>query len=240
MRQNKILLRVSTALIPFAFGCIVWPQASSPSDPQAPNPQMLQQFAQNAAQLHGYQWIETTTVSIQGHTQPAQKAMCHFDSDGTLVRTPLNPQQNAQQQMKGGPLMQKMEAKKMGEVKEEMTQVHEVAAMYLPLNPEKLQEAMQNNQADMQGNGAGGNAINVSGYAKSGDQLTLNLSPTTQQIQSISVKTFLSEPDEPLNIVLQFAKLDDGTTYPSVTTIVAPSKNISITSVSSDFSKPVQ
>jgi hypothetical protein len=133
-----------------------------------------------------------------------------------------------------------MEKKKMGEIKDEMTEVHEVAAMYLPLNPDKLQGAMQNDQATLDRDGTGDNAISVSGYVKPGDQLTLHLNPTTQKIQNISVKTFLDTPDDPLAITLQFLMLDDGTTYPSVTTIAAPSKNISITTLSSDFSKPVQ
>ncbi|WP_158822509.1 hypothetical protein [Granulicella sp. S156] len=202
---------------------------------------MLQQFAaQNAAQLHAYQWIETTSTTVQGHAMPAQKFICRFAPDGTLTRTPLDPQQNPGQQMKGGPLMKMMEQKKMGEIKDEMTQVHQVAALYLPLNPEKFQEAMQNNQVNVGRGDPSANAISVSDYAKSGDQLTLNLNPTTQQIQSISVKTSLDTPDDPLTIAMQFSKLEDGTVYPSVTTIQAPSKKISITTLSSDFSKPVQ
>jgi hypothetical protein len=202
---------------------------------------MLQQFAaQNAAQLRAYQWIETTSTTVQGHAMPAKKFICRFGPDGTLTRTPLDPQKNSSSQMKGGPLMRSMEKKKMGEIKDEMTEVHEVAAMYLPLTPEKLQEAMQNDQANVGRDGTDNNAISVSGYSKPGDQLTLHLNPPTQQVQSISVKTFLDTPDDPLTIALQFSKLDDGTTYPSVTTIEAPSKKISITTLSSDFSKPVQ
>lgn len=241
MRYDKALLRVSTALVPFVFGCVAYSQAPSPSDPQGPNSQMLQQFAaQNGAQLRAYQWIETTSTNVQGHAMPTKQFICRFAPEGTLTRTPLDPQQYGGPQLKGGPLIKSMEKKKMGEVKDEMTEVQEVAAMYLPLNPDKFQQAMQNNPANLERDGAGGYAINVSGYAKPGDQLTLNLNPTTRQIQSISVKTFLSAPDDPLTIALRFSKLDDGTTYPSITTMAAPSKQISITTVSSDFSKPVQ
>jgi hypothetical protein len=54
------------------------------------------------------------------------------------------------------------------------------------------------------------------------------------------VKRFLDTPDDPLTITLQFARLEDGTTYASITTIEVPSKKISITTLSSDFSKPIQ
>ena len=136
--------------------------------------------------------------------------------------------------------MKMMEQKKMGEIQDEMTQVHQVAAMYLPLNPEKVQEAMQNNQVNVERDGTSGTSISVSDYAKPGDQVTFNLNPTTRQIQSIAVKTSLYTSDDPVTIALQLSKLEDGTTYPSVTTIEAPSKKISITSLGSDFSKPVQ
>jgi hypothetical protein len=241
MTHHKALLSVSTALLSFVFCGAVWPQAPSSTTSPPPDMQLLEQLgAQNASQLRAYQWIETTSTTVQGHSMPAQKFICRFAPDGTLTRTPLDPQQNAPQQMKGGPLMQRMEQKKMGEIKDEMAQVHQVAAMYLPLNPEKVQEAMQNNQVNVERDGTNGSAISVNDYAKPGDQVTLRLNPTTQQMQSISVKTSLDTPDDPLTIALQFSKLEDGTTYPSVTTIQAPSKKISITTLSSDFSKPVQ
>jgi hypothetical protein len=241
MRNNRAFLSVSSALLPSVLCCAAWSQAPSSPPSLAPDMQMLQQLsAQNASQLRAYQWIETTSTTVQGHSMPPKQFVCRFAPDGTLTRTPLDPQQNATQQMKGGPLMKMMEQKKIGEIQDEMTQVHQLAAMYLPLNPEKVQEAMQNNQLNVERDGTSGTAVSVSDYAKPGDQVTFNLNPTTRQIQSISVKTSLDTSDDPLTIALQLSKLEDGTTYPSVTKIEAPSKKISITTLSSDFSKPVQ
>jgi hypothetical protein len=241
MRYQKGPLRVLAAVAPFVFGCIAWSQATPPSDPQAASAQVLQQFsAQNTGQLRAYQWIETTSTSVQGHSMPAKKFICRFAPDGTLTRTPLDPQQNGSPQLKGGPLMRSMEKKKMAEVKEQMVQVHEVTAMYLPLNPAKLSEAIETHHVDFEHDPTSGDALSLSDYAKPADRLTFTLNSTTRQVQRIYVKTFLSGSDDPLNLTVQFSNLADGTTYPSVTTIEAPAKKISITTLSSDFSKPVQ
>ena len=128
----------------------------------------------------------------------------------------------------------------MDKIKEEMAQVHEVMAMYLPLNPRNLTQAMQTRQVGFEREPTGGIAAVLRDYAKQGDQLTFALDSAARQIQSISVKSFLSSQDEPLYITVQFSRLEDGTVYPGVTNIQAPSEQISITTLSSDFSKPVQ
>ena len=59
MKQQKTLLNVSSALLPFVFGCLAWAQTQSAPGFLSSTIQMLQQSAaQNAAQLRGYQWIE--------------------------------------------------------------------------------------------------------------------------------------------------------------------------------------
>lgn len=239
MKQQKTLLKISTALLPFVFGCLAWAQTQSAPAFLRLAIQMLQESAaRNAAQLHTYQWIETTTATADGHTRPPQKSLCHYGPDGTLVRTPLDPQQSPQ--LKGGPLMRSMERNKMDEIKQEMAQVREVTAMYLPLNPESLRQAVQTQQVGFEREPTGGVAVVLSNYAKQGDKMTFALDPGTRQIQSISVRTFLSSPNDPLNITVQFSRLEDGTVYPDITNIQAPSGQISITIVSSDFSQPVQ
>jgi hypothetical protein len=242
MRHTTFVFTVSTALLAYVFGSVAWAQTVSGPNPQGANlDEMLRQLAaQDVGRLHEYQWIETTTTTVQGHTRPAQKSICRFGPDGALIRTPLDPQTNSSPQLKGGPLMRSMEKKKIEEIQEQMAQVHKVAALYLPLNPAKLSQAMQTDHVAFEHDPTSGDAVSLSDYAKPGDRLTFNLNSTTRQIQSVSVKTFLSTSDDPFDITLQFSKLEDGTTYPSITTIEVPSKKISITTMSSEFSKPVQ
>jgi hypothetical protein len=57
------------------------------------------------------------------------------------------------------------------------------------------------------------------------------------QIQSITVKTYSADPKDVLTVRLQFSLLPDGTAYPSITTINAASTKLSVTTVSSDFSR---
>jgi hypothetical protein len=57
------------------------------------------------------------------------------------------------------------------------------------------------------------------------------------RLQQISVKTYMSSPSEPLNLAVQFSVLPDGTSYPSVTTQDAPTKRLSIMTVSANFTR---
>jgi len=107
--------------------------------------------------------------------------------------------------------------------------------MYLPANQAKLNEAFHTNRVDLEQNATNGSAIIVHDYAKPGDQLRFSLNISTRQIQSITVKTYSADPKDVLTVGVQFSLLPDGTSYPSITTI--NSKKLSVTTVSSDFSR---
>ena len=192
--------------------------------------------AMNEQQLRGYQWIETTTLTIDGKPRPPQPSICRYASDGTLHKTPL--QSPATPQVSGGPLRKHIAEKKIEEFQEKVAQIHILTAMYLPLSSEKLGQALHGSRVNLEPDGANGSAIIVNDYAKLGDQLRLTLNVSTMRMQRIGIKSYFDQPTDALTADVQFSLLPDGTVYPSITSINAPSKKISITTASSDFSKP--
>lgn len=233
------------ACLLFTGACLAQdPQQAPPPGPPQANmiqqkmQQMQQATARNEQQLHTYQWIETATATIDGNTKPARQSICRYAPDGTLHKTPLGaPSQPPA--ARGGPLRRMMMEKKIQEVQDEMAEVHALVGMYLPPNREKLREAFEAHKLTFETNGSGSNAIVIHDYVKPGDELRLMLNVSTMQIQHIIVKSYFEMPNDIMTATVEFSSLGDGTIYPSMTTVNAPSKKLALTTLSSDFSKVV-
>jgi hypothetical protein len=227
---------IGWALVPVFLSCTAL--AQSPQQPGALQQriqEMQQATAMNEQQLRGYQWIETTTLTVDGKPRPPQRSLCSYAPDGTLRKTPL--QSAVAPQVSGGPLRKHIAEKKIEEFQEKVAQIHVLTSLYLPLNQAKLGQALHGNRVDLERDGTNGSAVLVNDYAKLGDQLRLALNASTMRMERIGVKSYFDQPSDALTADVQFSLLPDGTVYPSVTTITAPAKKISITTVSSDFSK---
>jgi len=194
--------------------------------------QGLQALAQAAAwnnqRLRSYRWVETTTVTVGGRRQPPRQALCWYAPDGRIERLPIGA---PQAEPTGGPLLKS----KVAEVTAEIDAAHELTARYLPLRPDELVRALQTRPVQFQRDGINDEQILVKDYEKRGDQLQLSLDPVTRQLRRISVSSYFATAAEPLLAAVQFATLEDGTRYPGVTTLEAPSKQLSITIVNAGF-----
>jgi hypothetical protein len=215
--------------------------AQSPSAPTALQQKMqaLQQASlQNEEKLHAYQWIESTTVTVNGSPKPPKQSLCRYTPEGALAKTPISPPQQAPQPS-GGPLRRHMLEKKIGEVQEDAAEVRALAALYLPMKPRSLKQALETHRVDFEHGGASGDTLIINDYAKPGDQLALELDPVTMRLRRITVRSYFSSPKEVLTASVDFASLEDGTTYPGTTTINAPSRKLGITTVSSNFTRAI-
>jgi hypothetical protein len=140
----------------------------------------------------------------------------------------------------GGPLRRHIAEKKIAEVQQELAEVRALTARYLPLNRDAMQQAFRTRRVDLEHDGARGNSIVINDYAKPGDKLFLSLNLATMQIRGIRVESYLDSPADAFTASVDFAMLADGTSYPNITTVNAPGKHVSITTVQSNFSRPVQ
>ena len=175
---------IACAIVTSLLACTALTQGKQePETLQQTIQQMQQATARNEQQLHTYQWIETTTTTIDGKRRPPKQSICRYAPDGTLHRTPLQPQEKPK--VSGGPLRRKIEKKKIKEAQQEVTQVDALTGVYLPLNQVKLNEAFHTNRVDLEQNATNGSAIIVHDYAKPGDQLRFSLNISTMQIQSV-------------------------------------------------------
>src|ERR1700722_3818756 len=135
MKNLKSAVTLSPAIAPFLLTFLL--SAQPPTAPTAfpQRIQTLQQAAiENEERLHTYQWIESTTVTMNGSPKPPKQSLCRYTAEGTVAKIPLGPQQQAPQPS-GGPLRRHMMEKKM-EVQEEGAEVRSLVALYLPQRPD--------------------------------------------------------------------------------------------------------
>jgi hypothetical protein len=80
----------------------------------------------------------------------------------------------------------------------------------------------------------------IDSYAKPGDQMRVTLNHATARIVQISVKSYFDKPSDVLTGEVRFSEFGDGTSYPGMTTINAPSMKLSISIANSDYSRPAE
>jgi hypothetical protein len=219
---------------------------SAQTPPPSPEPGMLQRkmqqmqqaMAANEQQLHTYQWIEATTVTTDGKALPPKQSICRYASDGTVLKTPLGSQEAQSGGQRGGPLRHLIADDKKKKITEDIEETRALSQLYLPFNQARFKEALHSGKVGVEHDGPDGDTIVLSDYAKPSDQLRLTLNKTLQ-ISRISVKTYFDKPKDVMTVDLNFSTLPDGTLYPALNSINAPSKKLSIATVNSSFSKPM-
>jgi len=236
--MNRPPTTLALSLIaPLCLSITMFAQDVPPPGIESQISQMREASARNEQQLHGYQWIETTTVNINGSAKPAKQSICRYAPDGKLTKEPLGaPQQPPK--ASGGPIRRMIAERKIEDFKEEIEAIHTVSGMYLPINQSKFQEALRTHRVDFEHAGPDGNAIVIHDYAKPGDEFRIGLNVTTKQVQKITVHSYFDKPSDVFTASVDFSVLSDGTSYPALTTLSSPAKKITINSVNSDFSHP--
>jgi hypothetical protein len=206
----------------------------------AQNPEVQQKFAaaqqaaaQNKARLRQYQWTETTQVTLNGDQKPATEKLCQYGPDGQIQKTPIGP---PPEQPSGGRLKQRIIEKKKAEMADYMDDVKGVLAMYVPPDPDKMQQAYQAGKVSLN---PAASVVNIvfTNYAQPGDSMTLVFDPAIKKIISLSVNTYMGQAKDAVTLQVQMAGLPDGTSYPQQTILNATAKNLVVTTTNSNYQK---
>jgi hypothetical protein len=206
----------------------------------AQNPEVQQKFAaaqqaaaQNKARLRQYQWTETTQITLNGEQKPPSENLCQYGPDGQVQKTPIGP---PPQQPSGGRLKQRVIEKKKAEMADYMGDVKGVLSMYVPPDPDKMQQAFQAGKVSLNPSGSVLNIV-FTNYAQPGDSMTLVFDPAIKKIISLSVNTYMGQAKDAVTLQVQMAGLPDGTSYPQQTILNATAKNLVVTTTNSNYQK---
>ena len=212
---------------------ITAPAISQNSELQEKLAAVKQAAAENKQRLRQYQWTETTQLTLKGDPKPSSEKLCQYGPDGQVQKTPIGP---APQQPSGGRVKQRVIAKKKAEMQDYMEDVKGVLSMYVPPDPQRMQQAFQAGKVSL--NPAGG-VVNLifTDYAQPGDRMTLTFDTATKKIVSLNVNTYMGQTKDAVTLQVQMASLPDGTNYAERTVLNASAKQLVVTTTNSNYQK---
>ena len=192
-----------------------------------------QAIAENKQRLQQYQWIETTQLTLKGDPKPPTQDSCQYGPDGKVQKTPIGP---PPEQPRGGRLKQRVVEKKRGEMQEYMGEVKGLLSLYVPPDPQKMEQAKQAGKVSL--NPVGG-VVNLvfRDYAQPGDQMTLSFDTAARKVTSLNVNTYMGETKDMVTLQVQMASLPDGTNYVQRTVLTATAKHLEATTTNSNYQK---
>jgi len=196
---------------------------------------LKQSAAENKQKLHHYQWVETQQITLKGEQKPQRTFQCSYGPNGQVQKVPLGeqPQQPEKRGLRG-----RIVEKKTDEMKDYMQQVQSLLSMYVPPNPQLIQQAMQKHNVSIDKT-MGSNVVQLvfKNYAKQGDQMTLGFDSATRKISTVNVNTYMDNPQDVVTLAVQMASLPDGTNYAQQTVLNATAKQIQVTTSNSNYAK---
>lgn len=194
---------------------------------------LKQSAAENQQKLHQYQWTETTQLTLNGDAKPPTLSMCQYGPDGKVQKTPMG---SPPPPPSGGRLKQRVIAKKKEEMKDYMGQVKTMLAMYVPPDPQRMQQAYQSGKVSLNATaGSGVAGIVFKDYAQPGDQMTISFDTAAKKISSLNVNTYMDDPKDTVTLAVQFASLPDGTNYVQQSVLNATAKKLQVTTTNSNY-----
>jgi hypothetical protein len=233
---NRTIMQIAqrcSLIIAAALLAATAPAIAQNGDLQLKLAEVKQAAALNQQALHQYQWTETTQLTLKGDPKPASQKLCQYGPDGQIQKTPIGP---PPEQPSGGRLKQRVVAKKKGEMMDYMEDVKGVLAMYVPPDPQKMQQAFQAGKVSL--NPAGG-LLNVifTDYAQPGDRMTLTFDTASKKIVSLSVNTYMGQAKDAVTLQAQMATLPDGPSFTQQTVLNATAKELVVTTTNSGYQR---
>ncbi len=191
-------------------------------------------MAANAQQLHQYQWVETTQITLNGEQKPPTQASCQYGPGGKVQKTPIG---SPPAEPGGGPLMRRMIERKKAELKQYMGDVKAVLAMYLPPDPQKMEQVKQAGNLSVNPVPPSGVNLIFKNYAQPGDQMTLTFDTAAKKVAALSINTSMGASQDPVSLQVQMASLPDGTNYAQQTILNAVAKQLVVTTNNANYQK---
>ena len=230
---NRSRLLIVAAMLAASVPALAQTGAGAGGELQQKVAAVKQSVAENQQKLHRYQWTETTQLTLKGDPKPPSQSACQYGPDGKVQKSPLGP---PPEPPSGGRMKQKMIAKKKEEIKDYMGQVKGLLAMYVPPDPQHMQQAFQLGKVSLNPNPSSGvTQIVFKDYALAGDQMTISFDTAAKKISAVNVNTYMDEPKDVVTLAVQFSSLPDSTNYVQQTVLDATAKKLVVTTTNSDY-----
>ena len=217
---------IAPAAVPAAIAA--WQQPS----PEQRVAAFKQSLADNQARLRKYEWIETTIISLKGEEKARKQMRCYYGADGKVQKVAVGDAPAAAPERGGGGrrgrVAQAIVENKKDDMKEYMEKAAELIHRYVPPNPAQIQKAKDANKLTVAPLEQQRVRLDLVDYVQPGDKFTILLDAAANSLAGLNVASYLGEKDDVVALDVQFATLNDGTSYPAQTTLDAKAKNIKV------------
>lgn len=182
-----------------------------------------------------YEWIETTTVSVNGEQKAQFEKRCFYGADGKVAKEMLT--QPAPPERKRG-LRGLIAERKKAELSDEMKQAVDLLHQYVPPTHEQIEACKNAGNASIDVIDPGKRIrLNFKDYRVAGDKLSIEVDLTNNRPSNLAVTSYLDAPAKPLACDVVFGVLDDGTIYAEEATLNLEKQNLKIVVENSGYRK---
>jgi len=206
------------------------PAAGGKADAVAALKQSLQQ---GLAKARGYEWVETTVISLKGEEKARKQNRCYYGADGKVQKVSLDAAPAAEKPQagggrRGGRLKEKIVENKKDEMQEYMKAAAALIHSYVPPDPAKIQAAKDAGRVAANPQAGGAVRVVISQYQLPGDSFTIDLNPAAGTLLGLAVDTYVEKKEDVVALNVKMNTLADGALYAAQTTLEAKAKNITV------------
>lgn len=234
-------LYVPLLAIPLMGGCVLaYSALLAAQNPaiQAKVAEIKAAAAANKQALAQYTWNETDTISVKGEEKKQEHFQVRLGADSKPQKTPLDAAA-APAEPSGRRLRRHIVEKKTEEYKEYAEQIKALIQQYLPPDKEAIEEAYQkgNIMVGPTPGGPGQYKAVISNYVKQGDKMTLIMDAAQKNIVSLSIASYLDDPNDAVTVDAEFSPIPGGPNHVSSQTINGVKKQLTIAVQNSNYQK---
>jgi len=208
-------------------------RVSAQADMQENVAMIKKNLADSKQAMKKYEWIETTTVFMNGEQKSVKQKQCYYAVDGKLTKIETGGSSNAKpaRGIKGKVIENKKE-----EMSDYVKKAIEKIQTYLPPDPDKIQKIYADGKVAIQILEPNKKfKLSFPDYNEPGDFLAVSLNKPDQKLFGLDVSTSVDDPKQKVIFNIAYSNLPDGTQYPGTTTLDAQAKNLKIVIVNSGF-----
>lgn len=194
----------------------------------------------NAAALREYSWKSRTELRLKGETRNVRLEQIRYDIDGRLQKTQIGGSSGESQDSaagrgrSGGPLRQRVVAKKKEEFKDLMTDLAALAESYAHLPPDRLQ-AFATHATFSKGQGIETGSIRIEGRGvlQARDEMVVWIDPVSSMMRRIEIRTALEA--KPVHLTADYRSLENGLSYQARSVLRYPDEQLDLTVENFDY-----
>jgi hypothetical protein len=185
-----------------------------------PGQQLTGAMAENNKILRQYTYKQRTEVLLNGESRMTRINQVHYDAAGKRQLTLISETGGEEAHGLGSRIINK----KREEMKDYVMRLTALVEQYFPVDADKLRSMIPNAEIGPAANNL--MSVRIRNFLKKGDSVTLMVDPGTRKLSRLELNTNLDK--DSISMTTDLTTAASGPSYPSLTTIKAPAKNLEI------------